>query len=271
VDVTVKAPTGKPQPAIWKVLGPDEIAVSLPTNEDRHEQLMVSIEGPQGTDPATLMVAPPTKAPPPAARIIALFSEPPVPDSVTSPAILLDAANEIPSSARLSFTLKAEPGAHFTGHEAVEVGTTGSETTAHLTLGNGLTLVDPTVMVVNLTPSQALGSSAYGPMRFRLTRGDAAGDWRGVGIVVRLPRLKAIDCPADPSGKCTLRGEALYLLASVSATRDFDSATSVPEGYPGTTLSIVRPNQDGLLFVRLHDAPEVLNHLEIKMTRKLVS
>ena len=263
VAVTVTAPHGKPQPASWKVVGPDEIAVPLPTKEDRHEQLAVSIEGPQGTSPAMLMVAPPAKAPPPAAQIIARFSEPPAPDPVALPVIQLDDPNEIPANARLSFTLKAEPGEHFTGREAVEVGTTGSETTVHLTVGNGVTLVDPTVMVVSLTPSQALGSSAYGPLRVRLMRGEAAGDWLGVGTLVRLPRLKALDCPADPASKCTLRGEALYLLASVSATREFDNATSIPEGYPGATLAVVRPDQNGTLFVRLHDAPEVINRVAI--------
>jgi hypothetical protein len=260
VTVTVTVPHGKPQPASWKVAGPDEIAVSLPTKEDRHEQLAVSIDGPPGTSPAMLMVAPPAKAPPPAARIIARFSETPTPDPVALPAIQLGDPDEIPAGTRLSFTLKAEPGERFTGREAVEVGTTGSETSGHLTVGNGLTLVDPTVMVVSLTPSQVLGSSVYGPLRFRLMRGDAAGDWLGVGTLVRLPRLKALDCPADPAAKCILRGEALYLLASVSATREFDNATSVPEGYPGSYLSVVRPAK-GTLFVRLHDAPELINRL----------
>jgi hypothetical protein len=56
-----------------------------------------------------------------------------------------------------------------------------------------------------------------------------------------------------------LRGEALYLLASVAATRDFDNAISVPDGYPGAALAVTRPGPDGVLFVRLHDAPEVIN------------
>jgi len=259
--VTVTLPHGKPRPASWKVMAPDEIAVSLPTNEDRHEQIAVSIEGPEGTTPATLTVAPPAKAPPPAARILARFSEPPTPGPAALPAIQLDDPDEIPAGARLSLTLKAEPGEHFTGREAVEVGTTGGDTTEHLTVGNGLTLVDQTVMVVSLTPSQALGGSAYGPLRVRLMRGDTAGDWLGVGTLVRLPRLKAFVCASDPAAKCTLRGDALYLLASVSATREFDNAASVPEGYPANTLPVMRPARDGTLFVRLHDAPEVVNHV----------
>jgi hypothetical protein len=261
--VTVTAPHGKPQPASWKVEGPDEITVALPAGEDRHEPLVLSIAGPPQTEPATLTVAPPAKALPPAARIIARVSEPPAPDGTALPAIMLDDANEIAANARLNFTLKTETGEHFSGREAVEVGTPGSETPVHLTIGNGLTMVDPHVMVASLVPAQALGSSAYGPLRARLMRGDVAGDWLDVGTLVRLPRIKALDCPAAPAAGCTLRGEALYLLASVSANRDFDNATSVAEGYPGSTLTVVRPGPASTLYVRLHDAPEVVNRVKI--------
>ncbi|WP_420382282.1 hypothetical protein [Novosphingobium sp.] len=267
VSVTATAPHGTPQPASWKPVGPDEITIVLPAKEDRHDQIAISIEGPKGTAPATLMVAPPAKAPPPAARIIARVSEPPTPESANAPTFQLGNTDEIPANARLSFTLKAEPGDKFAGRDAVEVGTTGNDTVAHLTVGSGLTLVDPTILVVSLTPAQALGSSAYGPLRVRLMRGDVAGDWLGVGTMVRLPTLKALDCKTGTAGKCTLRGDALYLLASVSATRGFDSATSVADGYPGTTLAVPRPladakpGPDSTLFVRLHDAPEVINQV----------
>jgi hypothetical protein len=261
--VSVTAPHGKPQPVSWKVEAPDEIAVALPPGQDRHESLTIGIEGPPGTAPATLTVAPPARALPPVARIIAKVSEPPAPDATAVPAIVLDDADEIPANARLSFTLKTEPGEHFTGHEAVEVGTPGSEATVRLTVGNGLTIVDPRVMVASLTPAQALGGSAYGPLRARLMRGDVAGDWLGVGTLVRLPRLKALDCPTNPASGCTLRGDALYLLASVSAKREFDNATSVAEGYPGSTLAVPRPGAAATLFVRLHDAPEVINRVKL--------
>jgi len=84
----------------------------------------------------------------------------------------------------------------------------------------------------------------------------------------RLPRLKTLNCPADPASKCTLDGDSLYLLASVSAARDFDAATAVAEGYPGASLSVLRPNQDSVLFVRLHDVPEVVNRLKVAAPAK---
>jgi hypothetical protein len=263
--VTVAMAHGKPQPASWKAIGPDDIAVTLPTSEARHEQWVVSVVGPAGSSPATLTVAPPARPQPPAAHIAARFSDSPgtEPGTAAQIAVQLDSADEIPAAARLSFTLKAQPGEHFTGHEVVEVGTTGSDETVRLATGSGLTLVDPTVLVASLTPAQALGTSAYGPLRARLVRGDVDGDWMGIGTLVRLPRLKALDCATAHAGKCTLRGEALYLLASVAATREFDNAASVPDGYPGSSLTVMAPGADGTLYVRLHDAPEVINRVVI--------
>ena len=260
VAVTVKTPHGTPQPVKWKVAKADEITVSLPSEADRHDLLTVAIAGPDGTGPAMLTVAPPARAQPPAARIAARFSESPAGDVPQGqPVIQLDGADEIPANARLNFTLKAAAGDHFSGHEVIEIGTAGSDATIRLTTGSGLTQVDPTVLVASLNPAQALGSSAYGPLRVRLVRGDAYGEWLAVGTLVRLPRIRSLDCPGDRAAPCMLRGEALYLLASVAATRDFDNAISVPDGYPGAALAVTRPGPDGVLFVRLHDAPEVIN------------
>jgi hypothetical protein len=170
---------------------------------------------------------------------------------------------EIPANAPLSFTLKTNGDERFSGREVVEVGTAGSDTPARLTFGNGLTLVDGGVLVASLTPAKALGTSAFGPLRARLVHGSLAGEWLNLGTLVRLPQLKRLSCQAAPSGHCTLAGNGLYLLASLSATRDFDNAVSVPEGYPGSSLIVPRPSKDGLLFLRLHDAPEAVNRLRV--------
>jgi hypothetical protein len=255
-SVTV-ASHGTPQPAAWKAQGPDAIAVPLPVKEERHEQVTVTVNGPPGTTPAVLMVAPPAKAPAPGGRVIAHSSDTPDTGAL---AIDLGGSDEIPASARLTFTVKALAGEHFTGRETIDVGTSGSDATTHLSVGNGLTLVDPTLLVASLTPAQALGGSAYGPLRYRLARGDAVGDWMGVGTLVRLPRLKSLDCDAT---RCTLSGDALYLLASVGATRDFDGAASVPDGFPGAALTVPRPGVGKVLYVRLHDAPELVNQVKV--------
>jgi len=248
------------KPVAWKAASPQEIAVTIPAMGEKSEPVTLSIAGPPGTAPATMVIAPPAGTPPPVVSIVAHSSELPVGDKTPAGAIALGNPDLIPADQRLNFTLKAEGNEHFSGHEVIEVATTGGEATAHLTLGNGMTLVDQRAIVGTVTPGQALGSSAFGPLRARLMRNGVAGAWLDLGTLVRLPRLKQVACAPDHAAPCTLSGEGLFLLASVSATPDFDGAASVAEGYPGFTLPVPHP-VSGTLFVRLHDAPEIVNRV----------
>lgn len=171
----------------------------------------------------------------------------------------------------------------------MEISTATGDGTTRLTQGNGLTLVDPSVVIASLTPAQALGASAYGPLRARVVRAGVAGDWLALGTLVRLPRITQLTCPttttaANPAttapaatgsaattptsaapnpAPCTLSAEGLYLLASLSASKDFDGATSVPEGYPGMSIKVAQP-VNSTLYLRLHDAPEAVNTLTVQ-------
>jgi hypothetical protein len=252
---------GSAQTLNWKPTGPHTLTLTLPA-QDKAEPLTLTVAGPEGTPPATLAVSPPPRAPQPGAEIIARNAQRPHADPPPLVAITLGSPDEIPADARLAFTLKARANEHFTSHDSVEVATATGEVTARLTPGNGLTLVDQGVMIASLTPAQALGPSAYGPLRARLVRGGVAGDWLALGTLVRLPRLAQMVCPPDPAAPCTLSGDGLYLLASLAAKRDFEAATSVPEGFPGTSLSVPRPVA-GTLYLRLHDAPEAVNTLRL--------
>jgi hypothetical protein len=253
-SITATQANGKAEAVTWKPTGAHEVTATLPTAEP----VTLTILGPEGTPPASLSVVPPAKAAQPVAQIVAHSSAPMPIDPATTVEMALDSADEIPTDARLSFTLKAGGTERFNGHETVEVATVHGEVTARLTLGSGLTLVDPGVMIATLTPVQALGASAFGPLHTRLMRGGVAGDWLPLGTLVRLPRLKALTCSG---AACSLTGEGLYLLASISAKPDFEGATSVPEGYPGSTLNVPSPGANGALYVRLHDAPEVVNRM----------
>lgn len=267
VSTVVATPAhGIAQPASWKVSDVREIAVSLPATDEKRQLVTLRIVGPAGTAPAEVTVMAPAKTPPPSALIIAHSSELARPDQQGLAAVILDSPDEIPADVPLSFTLKASDSQLFSGREAVEIGTTEGDGTVKLTLGNGLVRVDAGVMVASLNPAQGLGSSAFGPMRARLVRGGVVGEWLNLGTLVRLPRLKQLTCPARSTVACTLTGNGLYLLASVSATRDFDNATSVAEGYPGFTLAVPHPAIKDGLFVRLHDAPEVINHMAVDAT-----
>ena len=261
--VMVSTAHGGTQLASWKVHDLREIAITLPAMGEKQEPVTLAIVGPEGTVPARVTIAPPAKALPPVAQIIARSSEPPHADQAQPVAIVLGSPDEISADSRLSFTLKASGKELFTGHETVEIGTADGDDAVKLALGTGLTRVDSAAMVASLIPTQALGASAFGPLRARLVRGGVAGDWLNLGTLVRLPRLEQFTCPSDPSLACTLTGDGLYLLASISTKPDFDNATSVPEGYPGFTLAVPRPAADGIVFMRLHDAPEVVNRMRL--------
>jgi hypothetical protein len=260
--VTMAPAHGSAAPVAWKPSGERGLAVTLPPSPGKAEPVTLAILGPEGTPAASITVEP-AKVVQPVAQITAHSSEPPHATQDGTLGLSLSNPDEIPADARLSFTLKARGDEHFGAHDLVEVATVNGEASTRLGFGNGLTLVDQGLVVANLMPAQALGASAFGPLRARLLRGGVAGDWMSLGTLVRLPRLKQVTCPADPAAPCSLSGEGLYLLASIAARQDFDGAVSVPEGYPGFTLKVPRPAADGTLYLRLHDAPEVVNRLRV--------
>lgn len=260
--VSATSDKGREQPLSWKILHPNVIAVSLPPSGPGSQQLPIEIAGPAATTASRVTVTLPSMTALPIVQVVAHDSEPPPAGGASPLAIVLDSPDEISAETRLNFTLKASGPLHFTSHEAVEISAGESGGSASLTIGNGLTLVDPETMIASLTPAQAMGASAFGPLRARLVRGAALGDWLSLGTLVRLPKLTSLTCTSNPASKCTLSGDRLYLLGSVSSAQDFDGSTSVPNGYPGFMLTISHP-AEGKLFVRLHDAPEMINHVHI--------
>src|SRR4029077_8629112 len=98
--------------------------------------------------------------------------------------------------------------------------------------------------------------STFGPIRFRLLSNGAAGDWRPLATLVRLPELKSIECPAGAEGPCTLSGAHLFLLDSVSTTPGFSEPVRVPDGFTGQALAIPHPTE-GHIYLKLRDDPAV--------------
>jgi hypothetical protein len=78
----------------------------------------------------------------------------------------------------------------------------------------GITLEDARVAVAVLDPAKAFGSSAFGPLQFRVTAHDAAGDWQPLATLVRLPMLSDLKCPATRELACRLSGSSLFLVDS---------------------------------------------------------
>jgi hypothetical protein len=175
--------------------------------------------------------------------------------------LTLGQADELPHDGLLTFSVRAEGATAFAGNETIELaaGQSGG-LSARLTAANGgLTLQNPQVAVATADLGKVFGASAFGPLRFRLTDADGSSDWQPLGVMIRLPRLQALDCPAR-AGLCQLTGSDLFLIGAVSDTPDFVSPVTVSAGFPGNTLQTPRP-KDGRLYVKLNDDPEAVNVL----------
>jgi hypothetical protein len=159
-------------------------------------------------------------------------------------AIRIDGDTVIPNDARLSFALKAEGATRFTGTETVEVATVDGRSSTTLPIK----LQDASIAIASLTPAEALGGSAYGPLRYRIVQREVAGPWAELGTLVRLPRIAGIAC-ADGQERCTLTGSDLFLLDAVASDPGFAQPVTVPQGFTGTSLAVPK----GPLYLRLRD------------------
>ena len=206
-------------------------------------------------DGRTLKVKATVAAARPQATLIGMSQAPPPP----APFRLGDPA-EAARGARLTFSLRAADATRFNGGVSLEVAASQASGAATLTLSDGLTEADPDLLVATLDTAKAFGPSVYGPLRYRVVQDGAAGDWRPLATLVRLPKLHGLQCPAAAGAPCTLRGSELFLLDAVSNDPAMANATPVPQGFTGETVAAPRP-MGGRLYVRLHDDPGVVSEV----------
>jgi hypothetical protein len=185
-------------------------------------------------------------------------------DPNASSNIQLAGQDELPQNSKLVFSLKAQSPAAFSREDKIEVATGDALYSTLLNMGDGtLTLQDAKTALATLNPSKAFGSSAFGPLHFRMIDASGAkGDWQPLVTLVRLPGLQDLKCPAAPDQPCSLAGSGLFLLDSVSSDAQFTHPVQVPDGFPGTTLSVPHPDGQGL-YVKLRDDPAVVNLLTL--------
>lgn len=256
--VTGRVADAAPEPLKYAADGADALTVTLPATEARHRPaLTVTVSGPPGVAPERLVLSGPPAPPRFRATVIARNVERP---AATAPVAvrLADDGSQVPADARLTVSLRAGEGMRFTGGETVEVAA-GDGAPVTLSAGHGLKLADGQVALASFVPAERLGASAYGPLRARVVRAGVAGDWMPLGMLVRLPALHGLSCPAE-SGPCQLSGDDLFLLSALSPTPDFATPLLVPDGYPGTLLPVPHP-AGGSLYVRLHDDPTTVARL----------
>ncbi|MGH9616482.1 MAG: hypothetical protein ACRD28_07040, partial [Acidobacteriaceae bacterium] len=168
--------------------------------------------------------------------------------------------NDLPQYGHLNFFLKSIAPDQFPRDETVEVGAAGGGFETTLSMANNtLTLQDAQTVFATLDPAKAFGSSAFGPLRFRpVTAAGVPGDWQPLANLVRLPELKRVECPSNPTQLCTLIGNNLFLIDSIAATQQFTHATAVPLGFAGNTLKVPRPSGT-TLYLKLRDDPTTVD------------
>ncbi len=181
-----------------------------------------------------------------------------------SPIHLAD-PDDLPLTSQLAFSLKsAEP---FPRTGQIEIANTDGTLHTMLSVASGtLVLQNPHTLLATLDPMRAFGNSAFGPLRLRAVAPDGTpGDWIPLATLVRLPDIADVHCPADASALCTLDGDNLYLIDSISTDASFSTATTVPDGFIGTTLSLARPAKTGF-YLRLRDDPAAANLVTAPLT-----
>jgi hypothetical protein len=196
--------------------------------------------------------------------------------------ISLPNPDDLPLTAALTFTLKSP--SPFPRNGQIEVETLDGTLRTVLTLApsGGLLLQDPHTVVATLDPLRSFGPSAFGALHLRaiypvVPRGQSASapakasnsaettasdddpatpasDWLPLGTLVRLPTLTLLQCPTDVTQPCTITGNNLFLLQSLSTDPAFANPVAVPDGYTGETLTVPHPSA-ATLFLKLRDDP----------------
>jgi hypothetical protein len=132
--------------------------------------------------------------------------------SIENSNIQLADSGELPQDATLIFSLRSQAPSAFSHDESIEVATSDGSSTSTLSLSNGsMMLENSQVAVATFNPAKAFGSSAFGPLQYRVNAKGVTGDWQPLATLVRLPVLKELNCPATAELACKLSGTNLFL------------------------------------------------------------
>ena len=196
----------------------------------------------------------------PRPRISLLTKSVIVDPGASPPVVRLGSSEELPQEGRLNFFLKTQVPETFPPGEKIEVATADEFFRVLLTFNDGnLTLQNATTLFAVLDPMRLLGPSAFGPLKFRPVTADGTeGDWQPLVNLVRIPELKGIRCLPAPEKQCTLVGDKLFLLDSVSIDPGFLDAVTVPEGFVNDALAVPPPKAK-TLYLRLRDDPTTVD------------
>jgi hypothetical protein len=206
-----------------------------------------------------------------------------VPDAsaATSPAVHLGSPNDLPLQRKLVFFLRSRVPAAFARTEKIEIAAAedaGGSFQTTLSFADGsLVLEDAHTAVAVIDPLARFGPSAFGPIQLRAVSADGTtGDWVPLGTLVRLPVFSpanALRCPRNTAKPCSLTGNNLFLIASVSAAADMSGAQEVPAEFSGSTLNVPNVSRQGsagqgatgTLYFSLRDDPGTVQSLTLPL------
>jgi hypothetical protein len=187
-------------------------------------------------------------------------------DPSAPPAVRLGSQEELPQDGRLNFFLKTQVPETFPAGEKIEVATADESFRVLLSFKDGnLTMQDAKTVLAELDPMKLLGPSAFGPLKIRPVSSDGiSGDWQPLVNLVRIPLLRAVHCVPDK--QCTLSGDKLFLLDSVSTDADFANPVTVPEGFVEDALAIPPP-KGKMLYIKLRDDPATIDTVALPVAQ----
>jgi hypothetical protein len=169
--------------------------------------------------------------------------------------VTLGAKEDIALDGKLTFVVQTKE--VFARTQTVEVATAnGAVKTTLSLLSNTLVLQDDHTAVATLNPLKAFGESAFGKLAMRPVAQDGtAGDWTGLGVLVRTPTITAIHCTTSDSPTCTVDGSQLFLVQSFAAEKDFAKPTEVPTGFADSSIAVPTPADGATIYLKLRDDP----------------
>ena len=169
--------------------------------------------------------------------------------------VTLGAKEDIALDGKLTFVVQTKE--VFSRTQTVEVATAnGAVKTTLSLLSSTLVLQDDHTAVATLNPLKAFGESAFGKLAMRPVAQDGtAGDWTGLGVLVRTPTITAIHCTTSDSPTCTVDGSQLFLVQSFAAEKDFAKPTEVPTGFADSSIAVPTPADGATIYLKLRDDP----------------
>lgn len=159
----------------------------------------------------------------------------------------------LPERGTLAFSFRTVGGSIGNG---IEIAARDGTATLLDIASGALQRVGDDVVIGTFSPVERFGRGQSGPVRFRISDADSPGEWQPLAHIVRLPELTRMECPAG-AGECVLSGRGLFLIAAIAGSAEFMTATTVPVGFVGESLTVPRP-AGNTLYLRLHDAPDAV-------------